>query len=98
MLLRPSRHHHPRGRCSIKPESLLAPLALAQAVLGARVLGRFVATAHGTRIAPCDEAPPSGERVAVIVPVLDERDRLAPCLQGLIAQGPEVAAVLVVDG
>ncbi len=63
-----------------------------------RVLGRFLATAHGERIAACDEAPPSEERVAAIVPVLDERDRLAPCLDGLIAQGCEVAAILVVDG
>ncbi len=37
-------------------------------------------------------------RVSVIVPVLNERNRLAPCLAGLIAQGPEVVEVLVVDG
>jgi dolichol-phosphate mannosyltransferase len=36
--------------------------------------------------------------VTVIVPVLDEVDRLAPCLEGLIGQGPEVAEILVVDG
>jgi dolichol-phosphate mannosyltransferase len=77
---------------------VLAPLALAQAALGVRVLGRFLATAHGQRIAACDEAPPPDERVAVIVPVLDEYDRLAPCLDGLIAQGSEVVAILVVDG
>jgi dolichol-phosphate mannosyltransferase len=62
------------------------------------VLLRFAATAHGARMPTCDAAPPPGERVAVIVPVLNERERLAPCLDGLLAQGPEVAAILVVDG
>ena len=38
------------------------------------------------------------ERVAVIVPVLNERDRLSPCLEGLIAQGSEVVEIVVVDG
>lgn len=38
------------------------------------------------------------ERVSVIVPVLNERDRLSPCLEGLIAQGEEVAEIVVVDG
>jgi dolichol-phosphate mannosyltransferase len=90
--------NRPEGRGSIRRESLLAPLALAQALLGARVLWRFAATAHGVRIPTCDTAPPPGARVAVIVPVLNERERLAPCLDGLIAQGPEVTEILVVDG
>jgi dolichol-phosphate mannosyltransferase len=38
------------------------------------------------------------ERVSVIVPVLNERDRLSPCLEGLITQGEEVAEIVVVDG
>ncbi len=37
-------------------------------------------------------------RVSIIVPVLDECLRLARCLDGLIAQGPEVREILVVDG
>lgn len=37
-------------------------------------------------------------RISVIVPVLNEHNRLTPCLQGLLAQGPEVAEILVVDG
>jgi dolichol-phosphate mannosyltransferase len=32
------------------------------------------------------------------VPVLNEERRLAPCLAGLIAQGPEVAEIVVIDG
>jgi dolichol-phosphate mannosyltransferase len=45
-------------------------------------------------------AAPSSEqeRVTVIVPVLNERMRLEPCLDGLIAQGEEVAEIIVVDG
>jgi dolichol-phosphate mannosyltransferase len=38
------------------------------------------------------------EQVSIIVPVLNERKRLAPCLDGLIAQGEEVAEIIVVDG
>jgi dolichol-phosphate mannosyltransferase len=38
------------------------------------------------------------EQVSIIVPVLNERMRLAPCLDGLIVQGGEVAEIIVVDG
>jgi dolichol-phosphate mannosyltransferase len=38
------------------------------------------------------------EQISVIVPVLNERSRLEPCLAGLIAQGAEVAEIIVVDG
>jgi dolichol-phosphate mannosyltransferase len=38
------------------------------------------------------------ERVTVIVPVLNERNRILPCLEGLIIQGAEVAEILAVDG
>lgn len=38
------------------------------------------------------------ERVSVIVPVLNERTRLEPCLDGLVAQGEEVTEIIVVDG
>ncbi len=76
---------------------LLTVLALVQAVAGVRVVMRLLRTARGERIAATDAALP-GERVTVVVPVLDERDRLAPCLDGLLAQPPEVAEILVVDG
>lgn len=106
--MRRAERRAPRGGPSIRPlwqsattagvERTVALLALAQAVLGVRVLWRFAATANGARIPVRDEAPPPDELVTVIVPVLDEEERLAPCLDGLIAQGPEVAAILVVDG
>jgi len=68
-----------------------------QLLLAGRVLARLLRTARGERI-PVAAAVPPGERATVLVPVLDERRRLAPCLDGLLAQGPEVAEILVVDG
>jgi dolichol-phosphate mannosyltransferase len=76
----------------------LAALGFLQVVLGARVAARLLRGAGGQRIRAVAEAPPAAERVAVIVPVLNEIDRLGPCLEGLIAHGPEVGQILVVDG
>ena len=73
-------------------------LVLVQGVGAARVARRLVGTAGGRRIVPVGEGGAGGERVSVLVPVLDEARRLGPCLAGLIAQGPEVAEILVVDG
>jgi dolichol-phosphate mannosyltransferase len=72
-------------------------LAIAQAAAGMRVAARLVRTARGAKIAPRDQALPD-ERVTVVVPVLNERARVGPCLAGLIAQPDEVAEILVVDG
>lgn len=77
---------------------LLTSLALAQLALGARVVWRFAATAGGHRVRPSTQAPAASDGVSVIVPVLNEERRLAPCLAGLVAQGPEVGEILVVDG
>ena len=71
-------------------------LAIAQAVMGARVAARLAGTARVIRVARRDE--PAAERIGVIVPVLNERDRLAPCLVGLLAQPDEFAEIVVVDG
>lgn len=71
-------------------------IALVQTILALRVIARLVATAGGRRIER-QETPVNGQ-VAVLVPVLNEVARLAPCLDGLIAQGPEVAEIIVVDG
>jgi len=80
---------------------LLRALALAvfgmQIVLGARVFIRMAGTAGGTRVKPAAGIR-VGDRVTIIVPVLDERARLASCLDGLLTQGAEVAEILVVDG
>ena len=77
---------------------ILGALVVMQALLGARVIARLLRTAGGTRIAVHAEPLAPREFVSVIVPVLNEVPRLAPCLDGLIAQGPEVAEILVVDG
>ncbi len=77
---------------------LLTTLVLTQAILGARVLARMARGAGGRRIQTVLAAPESGDRLTVVVPVLDERKRLSPCLDGLIAQGHEVCEILVVDG
>ncbi|HLI91613.1 MAG TPA: glycosyltransferase family 2 protein [Ktedonobacteraceae bacterium] len=83
----------------MKFEHLLVPFALAQTLLGVRVILRMIRSAGAERI-QCVETwgVPEQERVSVIVPVLNEHDRLAPCLEGLLKQGPEVSEILVVDG
>jgi len=84
----------------------LAAIVVAQAALGARVVARLIHTAGGRRISdqeialsPSDGASdaPNGS-VAVLLPVLNEFLRVGACLDGLIALGPEVSEILVVDG
>src|SRR5687767_12558218 len=81
----------------VNRSSLLSLVALLQAIAGVRVAWRLARTAHGERIMT-REAPAPGERVTVILPVLNERARLGPCLDGLVAQPGEVAEMLVIDG
>jgi dolichol-phosphate mannosyltransferase len=76
---------------------LLTIVAIVQAALALGVIARLARTANGRRIARHDGSA-LDERVTVLVPVLNEAARLAPCLEGLVAQGPEVAEILVIDG
>ncbi len=76
---------------------LLPLIALLQAIAGMRVIWRMASTAGGERIVEV-AAPRPNERVTAIVPVLNERRRLALCLEGLMAQPAELAEILVVDG
>ncbi len=62
-----------------------------------RVLARMLATAAGDPIAVVDAAPAS-LTVSAIVPVLDERERISPALEGLIAQPAALREIVVVDG
>jgi dolichol-phosphate mannosyltransferase len=71
--------------------------ALILGVLGALTMLRMVRGVRATHIVPVTVTPPAGA-VSVIVPVLDEAARLAPCLTGLLASGSEVGAILIVDG
>jgi len=73
-------------------------LALVQAALGARVVWRLGRTGHDVPIRTVPESAIESGTLAVIVPVLDEAHRLTPCLDGLLAQGPEVGEILIVDG
>lgn len=77
---------------------LLALIMLAQTILALRVILRLLRSAGGQPISPEDAQIAGEARASVIVPVLNERDRLSPCLEGLIAQGAEVSEIVVVDG
>ena len=81
----------------MRPARLLLLLTFCQILAGARVVARLARTARGERIRTSD-VPLPAERVTVIVPVLNERDRLPTCLTGLTAQPSEVVEILVVDG
>jgi dolichol-phosphate mannosyltransferase len=54
-------------------------------------------TGAGDRIVQVDR-PAAAASASVIVPVLNEEARLAPCLEGLLEQGSWVREILVVDG
>lgn len=77
---------------------LMYVLTTLQAVLAARVLLRFLTTASGVTIRKAAPSSRMTETITVIVPVLDEADRLGPCLDGLMAQSEVVREILVVDG
>lgn len=79
--------------------SLLIRVILAlQVMLAVRVFVRMASTANGTRISPQAAPAGSGGMVTVLVPVLNEEDRLAPCLEGLTAQDEAVREIIVIDG
>ncbi len=88
-------------KASHKIDVLLVFLVLLQLLLGMRVVFRLLRSVGGERISSSEGATPAisdEESVTVIVPVLNEYDRLSPCLEGLMAQGKEVAEIVVVDG
>jgi dolichol-phosphate mannosyltransferase len=74
-----------------------AACALVLAVFGAVAVLRLARGIRATRIVPAVHAPPNGA-ITIIVPVLDEAERIAPCMRGLLLAGPEVGEILVVDG
>lgn len=88
----------PEYNNKMKLSRLLSLLAIIQALLAARVLARMAAGARGRRIERAAPRLEDAGRVSVIVPVLNERGRLTPCLDGLIAQSAAVREILVVDG
>ncbi len=72
--------------------------AVLQGLLAARVALRMVATPGGSTIRRQTGALEASGDVTVLVPVLNEVGRLAPCLDGLMLQGAEVREILVIDG
>lgn len=72
--------------------------AVIQAVFGFRVIARLLATAGGDRIERQTAPMAAVGQVSILVPVLNEVDRLDACLDGLLAQGPDVAEIIVADG
>ena len=73
-------------------------LAVIQTLLGARMLTRLTRSADGHRINRATSSGSHAPSVTVLVPVLNEASRLAPCLDGLMMQGPDVREILVIDG
>ena len=73
-------------------------LALVQAVLAARVAWRLFRSGGEAPIRPVPAGTVPPDCVGVLVPVLNEAQRLGTCLAGLQAQGAELAEVLVIDG
>jgi dolichol-phosphate mannosyltransferase len=78
--------------------TLARVLAAIQLVLAARVFARMASTARGSRIERASAGDLKVGQVAVLVPVLNEVERLSRCLAGLTEQGPEVGEILVIDG
>jgi dolichol-phosphate mannosyltransferase len=71
--------------------------ALIQATLGLRVFARMARTSGGHRIEAAP-SPATPEQIVVIVPVLNEIDRLGPCLRSLQHQSTPPLFTIVVDG
>lgn len=58
-------------------------------------MASFVKTKFLQRIESCDD--PQSDRVSILLPVLNESERIEKCLEGLIAQPQEVSEILVID-
>ena len=78
--------------------ALLWLLVLAQTVLATKVITRLFGTMHGDRLRAPNHPPADNEGMTVLVPVLNEFDRLAPCLEGLIKTTAPVREIIIVDG
>jgi dolichol-phosphate mannosyltransferase len=70
--------------------------ALVQALLGLRVFARMARTSGGRRIEQVGVV--ESARIAVILPVLNEVERIGPCLRSLQLQSTAPAHIIVVDG
>jgi dolichol-phosphate mannosyltransferase len=73
-------------------------IGLLQALLAVRVFSRMARTAGGAQIEPVRPGAVSTSRVAVIVPILNEAERIGPCLRTLREQSLSPDQIIVVDG
>jgi dolichol-phosphate mannosyltransferase len=73
-------------------------IVVIQIVLTVRVVLRMLRSASGTRIVVDPRGWIPAGAISVVVPVLNEFERLGSCLDKLIACGPEVREIIVVDG
>lgn len=83
-------------------EEILAAVALglllSQGAASAILLSRLVKGAvRRPPLTPGRSIPDRARSVSVVVPTLNEVDRIAPCLAGLRQQGDEVREILIVD-
>lgn len=73
-------------------------LLLCQGAASAILLSRLVKGAvRRPPLTPSQSIPDRACSVSVVVPTLNEVDRIAPCLAGLSQQGDEVREILIVD-
>lgn len=77
---------------------IIGLITLIQGILALRVFYRMARSANGSVIGPTTQAVVPGERVSVILPALDEQDRIEACLNGLALQGSIVKEIFVIDG
>lgn len=77
---------------------LVTIFTVVQAILAFRVFLRMAQTSRGAHVARSEATTPDGNQVTILVPVLNEANRLSPCLEALVSQGPEVTEILVIDG
>lgn len=73
-------------------------LLLIQVPATAVLLSRLIkGPSRRSPIEPCSATPALLAKVSVVVPTLNEADRISPCLAGLTRQSYEVREVIVVD-
>lgn len=73
-------------------------LMAVQTALGLRVLVRLARTAHGQPIATIPDSGRDEGTVNVLLAVLNEAERIRPCLDALTKTGRDVARIIVIDG
>lgn len=77
---------------------ILRLIGITQALLALPVTVRMLRGVQQDMVQPAGHGDDNSGRISVLIPVLNERSRLGPCLEGTIAQGDEVREIIVADG